>query len=136
MCFVDSTAWRRIIGPQVPAAWVARVSTTLVIALLTSACGLLPKATPDPGVPCDELYSEVDCRAMVDLSTTRRGISPEDVEAIAIAPNPTGPPGSTSGAPPIRLRLALRDGSTVEATICGGVSREAVCSAEPRASTP
>ena len=72
---------------------------------------------------------------MVELATTRLGMGAEDVEAIAIAPNPTGPPGSVSGAaPPIRLRLTLRDDTTIEATICGGVSMEPVCSAEPRAS--
>jgi hypothetical protein len=103
--------------------------------LLASACGLLPKAAPDPGVPCEQLYSENDCLAMVDLVTRLLRMSPDDVVAIAIAPNPTGPPGSTSGAAaPIRLRLTLKDGSTREANICGGVSMEEVCSAKPRAS--
>jgi hypothetical protein len=106
----------------------------LPIALLASACALLPKGTPDPGVPCEQLYSKDECLAMVELATTHLGKSPDDVVAIAITPNPTGPPGSTSGAaPPIRLRLTLKDGSTIETLICGGVSMEPVCSAQPRA---
>lgn len=117
-------------------ARLSHVSASFVFALVASGCGLLPKATPDPGVPCAQLYSRDDCRAMVELASTRLGMDPENVEAIAITPNPTAPPGSTSGAaPPIRLRLTLRNGSTIETTVCGGVSTEPVCSAEPRATT-
>ena len=109
----------------------------LPIALLASACALLPKGTPNPGVPCEQLYSNDECLAMVELATTHLGKSPDDVVAVAIAPNPTGPPGSTLGAaPPIRIRMTLKDGTTVETPICGGVSREQVCSAQPRSVSP
>ena len=70
---------------------------------------------------------------MVELATTHLGKSPDDVVAVAITPNAPGPPGSTSGAaPPIRLRLTLKDGVAIETLICGGVSMEPVCSAQPR----
>ena len=106
----------------------------LFVALLVGACALLPRSTPTPGVPCEQLYSEDDCLAMVELATIHLGKSPDDVVAIAITPNPTEPPGSTSGAaPPMRLRLTLKDGANIETLICGGVSMEPVCSAQPRA---
>ena len=107
----------------------------LSIALLTSACALLPRATPNPGVPCEQLYSKSECDAIVQLATTLLKMSPDDIVAVNIAPNPTLGPGEAHGAaPPIRLRLTLKDGSILEANVCGGVSREPICSAQPRAS--
>ncbi len=71
------------------------------------------------------------------MAAAHTGTSPADVVAVAIAPNPAPPPGSTSGAaPPIRIRLTLKDGATVETPICGGVSREPLCSAQPRSVGP
>jgi hypothetical protein len=108
--------------------------SALSIALLTSACALLPRATPNPGVPCEQLYSNAECDAIVELATGLLKMSPDDIVAINIAPNPTLAPGEAHGAaPPIRLRLSLKDGSIPEANVCGGVSREPICSAQPRA---
>jgi hypothetical protein len=110
-------------------------AVALLIALLGSACGLLPKATPNPGVPCEQLYGKSECVAIVKLATTLLRMSPDDIVAINIAPNPTLAPGDAHGAaPPIRLRLTLKDGSILEANVCGGVSREPICSVQPRAS--
>jgi hypothetical protein len=114
-----------------------RLASALAIAFISSACGLLPKATPSPGVACEQLYSESDCIAMIELATAHLRMSPGDIVAIAIAPEPSPPPGSAPGAAsPIRLRLKLMDGSSLEANICGGVSREPVCDAQPRSIAP
>ncbi len=111
--------------------------SALAIALFSGACGLLPKATPHPGIACEQLYSETDCMAMIELAATHLGMSPDGIVAIAIGPEPSRPPGSTPGAAaPIRLRLRLMDGSSLEATICGGVSREPICEAQPRSVAP
>jgi hypothetical protein len=116
---------------------VWRLASALAIALISSACGLLPRATPHPGVACEQVYSETDCIAMVELAATHLGMGPDDIVAIAIAPAPSPPPGSTPGAAaPIRIRLKLLDGSTLEGTICGGVSREPICDAQPRGIPP
>jgi hypothetical protein len=105
------------------------------VALLTGACAFLPKATPNPGVPCEELYSQDECDAILELATKLLKMNPDEIAAMNIAPNPTLGPGEAHGAaPPIRLRLKLKDGSILEANVCGGVSREPICSAQPRAS--
>jgi hypothetical protein len=110
-------------------------SLAIAFVVLASACGFMPRATPNPGVPCEQVYSEGECHAMLDLWADLANHDRSDIQAVAILPNPTGPPGSTSGsAPPIRLRLTFKDGSTKETTVCGGVSMEPVCSAKPRAS--
>jgi hypothetical protein len=112
------------------------VPFAFAVAFLASACALLPKATPNPGVPCEQLYSEDDCQALVALATRSIDLSDDDVVGVNIAPNPTGAPDSAQGAaPPIRLRLTMKDGATREFSVCGGVSMEPVCSVQPRASS-
>jgi hypothetical protein len=70
---------------------------------------------------------------MVDLWARQTGNDQDDVVAFNIAPEPSPPPGTTKdAASPIRLRVTLKDASIDEAAICGGVSREPVCSAQPR----
>ena len=111
------------------------LALALAQAFIGSACGLLPKATPNPGVPCEQVYDEGTCVALRDLATTQVRKQSGEIIALAILPEPSPPAGSTSGAAtPIRVRLTMKDGSSKEAALCGGVSMEPVCSAQPRAS--
>lgn len=111
-----------------------RVPLALAIALAACACGLMPKATPNPGVPCQQVYTHDECLAIVALATKNLGKGADTVVAVNIAPEPTTPGGARGAATTIRLRLRLKDGSIVETNVCGGVSMESACSARPRAS--
>jgi len=107
----------------------------IAITSITSGCGLLPKATPNPGVPCDQVYNEQTCVELTALLATALRMEPAEIVALAILPEPSPPPGTTlGGAIPIRVRYSLKDGSSHEAALCGGASMESVCSARPRAS--
>lgn len=64
---------------------------------------------------------------MTDVAAAEIGKNRDDVAAVAIVPDPP-PEGTTlGGAWPIRVRISLRDGSTHDAKMCGGVSSAAAC---------
>jgi hypothetical protein len=106
----------------------------IALAVLASGCGLLPKATPDPGVPCEQVYDPSTCVDLMALATAKLRLEAGEIVALTILPEPSPPPGTTlGGAIPIRVRYQLKDGSSHEAALCGGASMEPVCSARPRA---
>jgi hypothetical protein len=100
------------------------------VVLVASACSLLPVVQGQPK-PCIQEYGQDQCLAMVDVAAAEVGKNRGDVAAIAIVPDPPPEGAVLGGAWPIRVRIALKDGSTHETRMCGGVSIDPACTAEP-----
>lgn len=100
-------------------------------ALVMGACSFLPAVHQDPPKPCNQEYSVGQCLAMVDVAAAEVGRNRGDVAAIAIVPDPPPEGATLGGAWPIHVRIALKDGSTHESRMCGGVSIDPACKAEP-----
>jgi hypothetical protein len=114
---------------------IRRIVVATVAGLLVGGCALLPafdsQGPADLPKPCAAVYSVARCQAMTDVAAAEAGKNRDDVTAVAIVPDPP-PVGVTLGAAwPIRVRIALTDGSVHETRICGGVSIDPACSAEP-----
>jgi hypothetical protein len=100
-------------------------------ALVVGACSFLPAGQHDPPKLCNQEYSEDQCLAMVDVAAAEVGKNRSDVVAIAIVPDPPPEGAVLGGAWPIHVRIALKDGSTHDTRMCGGVSIDPACKAEP-----
>ena len=102
-----------------------------VLSLAASACSMLSAIQQDAPTPCDQLFSHDQCLAMIDVAAAEVSKNRGDVAAVAIVPDPP-PEGMTlGGAWPITVRIALKDGSTHDSRMCGGVSIDPACKAEP-----
>jgi hypothetical protein len=108
------------------------IAMSAAAALVTTACSLLPKPTAvAQPKPCAAVYSVARCQALTDAVAADVGKNRGDVVGIAIVPDPV-PEGMNLGAGwHILVRIALRDGSTHDRKICGGVPHEPACSDEP-----
>ena len=105
-----------------------------ILAVLHSACSLIPVIQQDAPTPCDQMFSERQCLAMADVAAAEISRNRGDVAAIAIVPDPPPEGATLGGAWPIHVRIALKDGSTHDAHMCGGVSIDPACSADPHLS--
>ena len=101
---------------------------------IVSGCALLPRPTPNPGTPCDQVYEESTCLELIALATHLLNKAEGVIVSMSILPEPSVGMMATGGATPIRVRLRFKDGTTQEAALCGGASMEPVCAAQPRAS--
>jgi hypothetical protein len=91
---------------------IRRLLATAAIALLASACSMLPMtAESRQPKPCAVVYSVARCDAMTDIVAADIDKNRDDVTAVAIVPD--APPGGVhlSAGWHIRVRIALRDGS-------------------------
>jgi hypothetical protein len=96
-----------------------------------------PGPTPRP---CEQLYSVRRCLAMADEATAFSEKTRDDVDSVVILPDPTpeiGPDGEVilqtlGGAAPIRVRLLMRDGTTLDAQMCTGIPSGPACADEPQ----
>jgi hypothetical protein len=112
---------------------IRRLLATAAVALLASACSILPMTTESrQPKPCAVVYSVARCDAMTDIVAADIDKNRDDVTAVAIVPD--APPGGVhlSAGWHIRVRIALRDGSIHDKEICGGVLHEAACLDDPR----
>jgi hypothetical protein len=113
--------------------WLRGVVTVMVAGLVAGACSIQP-STAEARQPkaCAVVYSLARCEAMTDVVAADVGKNRDDVTAVAIVPD--APPGGAHlGAGwHVRVRVALRDGSTHDMLMCGGVLREAACVEDPR----
>src|SRR5688500_9023166 len=82
-------------------------------------------------MPCEQIYSNDRCLAMVDVAAAEVTKNRGDVAAVGIVPDPPPDGATLGGAWPIRVRIVLKDGSTHESRMCGGVSIDPACSPEP-----
>lgn len=107
---------------------------TAIGVLVAAGCSILPKPTEEARQPkpCAVVYSVARCQAMTDLVADEIGKDRDDVLSVAIVPD--APPGGVhlSAGWHIRLRLALKDGSTHDTLICGGVVHEPACLDDPQ----
>jgi hypothetical protein len=101
------------------------------IGALACACSFLPAIQRDTPRACSELYGEDQCLAMVDVAAAEVAQNRGDVAAIAIVPDPPPEGVTLGGAWPVLVRIAMKDGSVHETRMCGGVSIDPACSAEP-----
>lgn len=111
------------------------VAWWLVIAWLVAGCGLIAEATPEPPRPCGEMYGARRCLAMTDAAASEVGRTRDDVTAVVIVPYPPPRDGileTLGGARPIKVRLTFTDGSTIDASMCGGAPSGPACMDEPR----
>jgi hypothetical protein len=112
---------------------IRRLLPAAAVALLASACSILPITTESrQPKPCAVVYSVARCDAMTDIVAADIDKNRDDVTAVAIVPD--APPGGVhlSAGWHIRVRIALRDGSIHDKEICGGVLHEAACLDDPR----
>jgi len=109
-------------------AWAA------IAALVAAGCSMLRKPAEEARQPkpCAVVYSVARCQAMTDLVADEIGKDRDDVLSVAIVPD--APPGGVhlSAGWHIRVRLALKDGSTHDTLICGGVVHEPACLDDPQ----
>jgi hypothetical protein len=116
-------------------------AAVLLAALAVTGCDALAGmiATPQKGPePCGERFNAVRCLAMVDTAAMQLHKTREDIVSIDIVPDPTPEvrDGVTilqtrGGAAPIVLLVTLRDGSTHQASMCGGIPSGPACSDDP-----
>jgi hypothetical protein len=109
------------------------VVVCLAAMLVAAACSqpTLPAGERQPK-PCAAVYPVARCDAMTDIVAADIGKDRDDVASVAIVPD--APPGGVhlSAGWHIKVRLALKDGTTYTKEVCGGVLREPACAAETR----
>jgi hypothetical protein len=113
-----------------------RLRLIAALSVLVAGCSLLPIGRRPADVelpkPCAAVYSVARCQAMTDVVAADVVKNRADVTAVAIAPDPV-PEGVTFGAGwHILVRISLRDGSTHDAKLCGGVPHEPACTDDPQ----
>jgi hypothetical protein len=113
----------------------------LVAALALAGCDAIAGIFPGPPKgpePCGQRFNVVRCLAMTDTAAQQLLTTREDVVAVDVAPDPTPEvrDGVTilqtrGGAAPIVLLVTLRDGSTHQVSMCGGIPSGPACSDDP-----
>src|SRR5262245_26111897 len=105
----------------------------LATMLVAAACSqpTLPAAERQPK-PCAAVYPIARCEALTDIVAADIGKNRDDVASVAIVPD--APPGGVhlSAGWHIKVRIALKDGTTHTKEVCGGVVREPACAAETK----
>lgn len=108
------------------------------IAFVITGCSAITGLAPAPQ-PCEQLYSVRRCLAMADAATAFTDKTRDDVAAVMIVPEPTPEvrDGVTilqtrGGAAPITVRLVMRDGTTLESQMCGGIPSGPACHEQPQ----
>lgn len=116
---------------------LAVLAFLVLVAAVAAGCGMLAGRGPEPTPqPCDHLYDVRRCLAIVDAATAYSDATRDDVEAILIVPSPRPSDGilvTLGGAPRVTIRLVMRDGTTTDTQICGGVDMSPACADEPQA---
>jgi hypothetical protein len=115
-------------------------AAVLVAALVLAGCDAVAGIFPGPAraEPCGQHFNAVRCLAMTDTAAQQLHTTREDVVAVEIAPDPTPEvrDGVTilqtrGGAAPIVLLVTLRDGSTHQVSMCGGIPSGPACADDP-----
>jgi hypothetical protein len=122
---------RRMRGRRAPRLAVIMLALAGVAAVgCSSVAGLDAAAEPRP---CEEVYPAERCLRMADRATEGTPRTRDDVLAVRIVPDPPADPNvQTLGGPrPITVRVELRDGTTFDTQMCGGLSDDAACFDEP-----
>ena len=101
-----------------------------VAVLLVGGCSLLPESMRTPQA-CIDVHSADRCLAMTDRAAAEVGTNRADVSGIAIIPGPRAQ-GATSAGGTVWVRIALKDGSTHDTGMCGGIPSGPACSDDPR----
>lgn len=110
-----------------------RLAALASIAVLVSACSMIPDVAQLPQA-CIDVYSANQCVAITDVAAAEVSKNRGDVVGIVIVPD-APPDGATlGGAWPIHVRAAFRDGTTHDVRMCGGLSLDPACSADPHLS--
>jgi hypothetical protein len=106
----------------------------ILTAWLLAGCSMFAGAPPADPQPCGEVYGTQRCLAMTDEAASRTGRTRDDVTAIDIVPFPTTQDGVliTRSGGGFKVRLTLRDGTTTETPMCGGIPSGAACMDAPR----
>lgn len=122
---------------------VAAVLATIV--LIAAGCDAIGSALRQPQPPaepqpCAQLFNPVRCLAMIDTAASRLRVTPEDVTALIVIPQPTPEVLSngdvvinqTSGGHQIDVSVTLKDDTSHAVTFyCVGVNNEPACSDDP-----
>ncbi|HET7168894.1 MAG TPA: hypothetical protein VFI69_06790 [Candidatus Limnocylindrales bacterium] len=117
------------------------IALVLAAALVLTGCealaGALPNAPPEPQ-PCARIYNAAQCTAITDAAALQLGTTREDVVSVEVVPDPTPEvrDGVTvlqtlGGAPRMNLLVTLAAGTVHQVSMCGGVSMEPQCVADP-----
>lgn len=108
------------------------------VAVLVAGCSAIAGLAPAPQ-PCEQLYSVRRCLAMADAATAFTDKTRDDVATVLIVPEPTPEVRdgvtilqSRGGAAPITVRLVMRDGTTMESRMCGGIPSGPACHEQPQ----
>jgi hypothetical protein len=71
------------------------------------------------GTDCRQVYNAVRCQTMTDYVASQLGTTREQIASLDVIPQPTRPPGTYTGGPPVDVSVTLRDGSAHRVTMCG-----------------
>lgn len=110
------------------------IGIVLLAGLVASGCSMLDEIqqeAADRPRPCVEVYSQPRCLAMVDQAAAEISKTRADVTEATIIPDPPPEGATLGGAWHLRLRITLADGSTHDATMCGGLPMGAACEDDP-----
>jgi hypothetical protein len=115
------------------------VAIGLVVLVAASACALLPQPTIEElPKPCVTVYSVARCQALTDTVAADIEKNRDDVESTIIVPDPIPKGAVLGGAWHILVRIQLKDGTSHDMKLCGGVAMEPACQEDPhlRAESP
>jgi len=101
--------------------------------LVGGGCAFLPDL-PQAPTACVEVYSRNQCLAMTDVAAAEASKNRGDVVGIVVVPDPPPEGATLGGAWPIHVRVAFMDGTVHDARLCGGISIDPACSADPQLS--
>jgi hypothetical protein len=116
-------------------------AVVLASALILTGCDAITGAFPAPAPtpqPCGQVYNEVRCLAITDTAAAQLKTTREDVVSIHVIPDPTPEvrDGVTilhtlGGAARMNFLVTLADGTTHQASMCGGVDMSPPCVDNP-----
>lgn len=117
-----------------------RVLLVVLLTLLVMGCDAVAQLAPAPPAtaqPCEQVFSVRRCLAMADVATAFSDKTRDDVDSLEILPDPTPEIRdgevilqTLGGAPPIRVRAHLRDGTTLDTEMCMGLRSGPACTDE------
>jgi hypothetical protein len=103
-------------------------AAVLLTAWLVAACAAVAEAPPT-AQPCGDLHGAQRCLALTDEAAARAGRTRDDVTSLDIVHSPVARDGVlvTHSGGGFTVRLAFRDGTSAETTVCAGVDRGPAC---------
>jgi hypothetical protein len=114
------------------------LASFVLAALVSMGCEGLIGRGPDPTPQvCEQVFSARRCLAIEDAATAFSDDTRDDVASTLIVPSPRPSDDhilqTLGGAAPITVRVLMRDGTTFDTQMCGGIASGPACADEPQA---